>query len=54
MTSFPRARTAIVGAATHGVGRNRGMEASDLAAIACRAALADAGGILMQLLIMQH
>lgn len=43
MSGFPRARTAIVGAATHGVGRNPGFEASDLAAVACRDALADAG-----------
>ena len=43
MSGFPRARTAIVGAATHGVGRNPGFEASDLAAVACRDALVDAG-----------
>ncbi|MEO5640710.1 MAG: acetyl-CoA acetyltransferase [Sphingomicrobium sp.] len=41
--TFPRARAAIVGAATFGVGRNPGFEASDLAAIACRDALAQAG-----------
>ncbi|MEO7787893.1 MAG: acetyl-CoA acetyltransferase [Sphingomicrobium sp.] len=41
--TFPRARTAIVGLATHGVGRNPGFEASDLAAVACHRALADAG-----------
>jgi len=40
--TFPRARTAIVGLATHGVGRNPGFEASDLAAVVCHKALADA------------
>lgn len=40
---FPRARTAIVGAATFGQGRAPGFEASDLAAKASLAALAEAG-----------
>jgi len=43
LSGFPRGRTAIVGAATHGVGRNPGFEASDLAAVACGKALAEAG-----------
>ena len=41
--SFPRARTAIVGAATHGIGEAPGFSALELAAIASRKALADAG-----------
>ena len=40
---FPRGRTAIVGAATFGQGRAPGFEASDLAAKASLAALAEAG-----------
>jgi acetyl-CoA acetyltransferase len=40
---FPRGRTAIVGAATFGQGRAPGYEASDLAAAASIAALAEAG-----------
>ena len=40
---FPRAQTAIVGAATFGVGKAPGFEASDLAAKASVAALAQAG-----------
>ncbi len=40
---FPRGQTAIVGAATFGNGRMNGYEASDLAAIAARMALDDAG-----------
>lgn len=40
---FPRAQTAIVGAATAGVGKAPGFEASDLAAKASIAALAQAG-----------
>lgn len=43
MTDFPRARTAIVGAATFGQGKAPGYEASDLAAIASTMALEDAG-----------
>lgn len=43
MSDFPRARTAIVGAATFGQGRAPGYEASDLAAIASTMALEDAG-----------
>lgn len=43
MSRFPRARTAIVGVGTHGIGYNPGIDASDLAAVACHAALADAG-----------
>jgi acetyl-CoA acetyltransferase len=41
--SFPRGKTAIVGAATFGQGRAPGFEASDLAAIASQQALAQAG-----------
>lgn len=41
--AFPRARAAIVGAATFGIGRAPGFEASDLAAKASVAALAQAG-----------
>jgi acetyl-CoA acetyltransferase len=40
---FPRASTAIVGAATFGMGKMPGWEASDLAAVATRDALAQAG-----------
>ncbi|MEP7348625.1 MAG: thiolase [Sphingorhabdus sp.] len=40
---FPRGAAAIVGAATFGIGRMPGWEASDLAAVACRDALAQAG-----------
>jgi acetyl-CoA acetyltransferase len=40
---FPRAKTAIVGAATVGMGKMPGWEASDLAAVASRDALAQAG-----------
>ncbi len=40
---FPRARTAIVGAATFGLGRCPGYEPRDMAAIAARDALAEAG-----------
>lgn len=40
---FPRGETAIVGAATFGIGRSPGFEASDLAARASVAALAQAG-----------
>lgn len=43
MTDFPRAKTAIVGAATFGQGKAPGYEASDLAAIASTMALEDAG-----------
>jgi acetyl-CoA acetyltransferase len=43
VSQFPRARTAIVGAATFGGGGAPGFEASDLAAIAVSRALADAG-----------
>lgn len=43
MTNFPRAKTAIVGAATFGQGKAPGYEASDLAAIASTMALEDAG-----------
>lgn len=43
MSPFPRARTAIVGAATFGCGKAPGFEASDLAGIAVSRALADAG-----------
>lgn len=42
-TLFPRAAAAIVGAATYGMGKMPGWEASDLAAIASRDALAQAG-----------
>ncbi|MEQ1808293.1 MAG: acetyl-CoA acetyltransferase [Terricaulis sp.] len=41
--AFPRGKTAIVGAATFGVGRAPGFESSDLAAKASIAALAEAG-----------
>lgn len=40
---FPRARTAIVGAATFGLGRCPGYEPRDMAAVAARDALAEAG-----------
>jgi acetyl-CoA acetyltransferase len=40
---FPRAAAAIVGAATFGMGKMPGWEASDLAAVAARDALAQAG-----------
>ncbi|MBL8543354.1 MAG: hypothetical protein JNJ63_06050 [Hyphomonadaceae bacterium] len=40
---FPRGQTAIVGAATFGVGKAPSFEASDLAAKACVAALSQAG-----------
>jgi acetyl-CoA acetyltransferase len=40
---FPRAAAAIVGAATFGMGKMPGWEASDLAAVASRDALAQAG-----------
>ena len=43
MTGFPRAGTAIVGAATFGLGRAPGYEPNDMAAIAARDALRDAG-----------
>ena len=43
MNGFPRGRTAIVGAATFGIGRSPGFEAVDLAAHASLLALADAG-----------
>src|SRR5205823_11046685 len=43
MQGFPRGRSAIVGAATFGIGRSPGLEAIDLAAHASLAALADAG-----------
>lgn len=43
MSRFPRARTAIVGAATFGAGKAPGFEASDLAGIASVRALAEAG-----------
>jgi acetyl-CoA acetyltransferase len=43
MHGFPRGRTAIVGAATFGVGKAPGFEAIDLAARASLLALADAG-----------
>jgi acetyl-CoA acetyltransferase len=42
-TPFPRAASAIVGAATFGIGKMPGWEASDLAAVAARDALAQAG-----------
>jgi len=41
--SFPRGRTAIVGAATAGLGKSPGFEASDLAALATMAALDQVG-----------
>ena len=41
--AFPRGRAAIVGAATFGIGKAAGFEASDLAAKASVAALAQAG-----------
>ena len=43
MHGFPRGKTAIVGAATFGVGKSPGFEAIDLAAHAALLALADAG-----------
>ena len=43
MSGFPRARTAIVGAATFGLGRAPGYEPVELAAVAAREALAQAG-----------
>lgn len=43
MPGFPRAKTAIVGAATFGMGEAPGLSASDLAAQATIRALADAG-----------
>ena len=43
MHGFPRGKTAVVGAATFGVGRSPGFEAIDLAAHASLLALADAG-----------
>lgn len=43
MTEFPRANTAIVGAATFGTGKAPGFAASELAAIASGRALAQAG-----------
>jgi acetyl-CoA acetyltransferase len=43
MQGFPRGRTAVVGAATFGVGRAPGFEAIDLAAHASLLALAEAG-----------
>jgi len=43
MNGFPRGRTAIVGAATFGVGKAPGFEAIELAAMASLHALADAG-----------
>ena len=45
---FPRARTAIVGAATFGIGRCPGVSAVDMAATASLLALADAGLSLSQ------
>jgi len=45
---FPRARTAIVGAATFGIGRCPGISAVDMAAKAALLALADAGLSLSQ------
>ncbi|WP_176598663.1 MULTISPECIES: thiolase [Sphingobium] len=41
--AFPRGRTAIVGAATYGIGEMPGYEAIDLAAMASRLAIEDAG-----------
>jgi acetyl-CoA acetyltransferase len=43
MEDFPRGRTAIVGAATYGIGEAPGYRSMDLAAKAALAALADAG-----------
>jgi acetyl-CoA acetyltransferase len=43
MTAFPRARTAIAGVATFGAPRCPGYEPLDMAAVASRNALADAG-----------
>jgi acetyl-CoA acetyltransferase len=43
MENFPRGRTAIVGAATYGIGEAPGYRSMDLAARAALAALADAG-----------
>ncbi|KHK89097.1 acetyl-CoA acetyltransferase [Novosphingobium malaysiense] len=43
MSAFPTRKTAIVGAATFGEGRCPGYEPYDMAAIAARAALAEAG-----------
>ena len=43
MTTFPRARTAIVGAATFGAPQCPGLEPLDMAAIAARSALREAG-----------
>src|SRR5437763_4867299 len=43
MHGFPRGKTAVVGAATFGVGKAPGFEAIDLAARASLLALADAG-----------
>ncbi len=43
MSSFPRARTAIVGVGTFGLGRAPGYEPIELAAVAARDALAQAG-----------
>ncbi|HEX6704690.1 MAG TPA: acetyl-CoA acetyltransferase [Albitalea sp.] len=43
LNGFPRGRTAIVGAATFGVGKTPGHEAMDLAALASLRALAEAG-----------
>ncbi|ATI80735.1 acetyl-CoA acetyltransferase [Sphingobium yanoikuyae] len=43
MSGFPRARAAIVGAATFGIGRAAGHDSTDLAAIASVRALEDAG-----------
>ena len=40
---FPRAQTAIVGAATYGIGKCPGVSAVDMAAKAALLALADAG-----------
>ena len=40
---FPRTKTAIVGASTFGMGKMPGWEASELAAVACRDALGQAG-----------
>jgi acetyl-CoA acetyltransferase len=42
-SGFPRARTAIVGAATYGIGKCPGISAVDMAARAALLALADAG-----------
>ncbi len=43
MSGFPRGATAIIGAATHGIGKAPGFESADLAAIAASRALAEAG-----------